>query len=394
MKKILLIISIIFYLSSCGFQNNNDLTKAKNELLSQKNTNTSILNKDENIDKNMDKSEDKDLFKKDTSIPELSKDKILTWTINKQEKSSTWELNKNQVSYKIEELTKKQFIKIDNLDSKLANILSGIEITWKTIWNVDKITVRFENKTSGFPIDNYTLGQFKPWDKTFIYRAKWEFKVLDYWENDYLFEAYSSWEVSKTKLIINIPNNIDNQNINETKDIKNLDNDISYQKKIIWNSWSSIYLSFPSSPVFWEPLNVWTDTITYSNIDNLTIKRDIFSSWSINCNNITDFLRQRLNTWFYWNTCRDIIKDKWISVYVLKFDNDTYTYEKKYIDFNHWLVWDYILKTWIKADKENIKTDISKVNSELKQTNKDETISYQNYPKLKIVDKLFKDIVR
>jgi len=28
MKKILLIISVILYLSSCSFQNNNDLTKA------------------------------------------------------------------------------------------------------------------------------------------------------------------------------------------------------------------------------------------------------------------------------------------------------------------------------------------------------------------------------
>ncbi len=384
MKKIFLIISIILYLSSCSFQSNNDLTKAKKELLSQKNIDTSISNKDE----------EKDLFKKDTSVPELNKDEILTWTIDKQEKTFTWKIQKNKVTYKIEDLTQKQFIKIDNLDSKLANILSGIEITWKTIWNVDKIIVRFENKTSDYPIDNYTLGQFKPWDKTFVYRAKWEFKVLDYWENDYLFEAYSSWEVSKTKLIINIPNNIDKQKSSETEDNQNLDNNISYQKKIIWNSWSSIYLSFPSSSTFWEPLNVWTDTITYSNIDNLTIKREKFSSGWLNCDNITDFLKQKLNTWFYWNTCRDIIKDKWISVYVLKFDNDTYTYEKKYFDLNHWLVWDYILKTWIKADKQDIKSDIAKVNSQLKITNKDSIISYQNYPELKIVDKLFYEIVR
>jgi len=230
----------------------------------------------------------------------------------------------------------------------LANILSGIEITWKTIWNVDKIVVRFENKTSGYPIDNYTLGQFKSWDKTFVYRAKWEFKVLDYWENDYLFEAYSSWEVSKTKLIINIPNNIE-QNTIKDKNIKDLNNNISYTKKIIWNSGSSVYLSFPSSSIFWEPLNVWTDVITYSNIDNLTIKREVFSSGGVNCDNVTDFLKQKLNTWFYWNTCRDIIKGKWISLYVLKLDNDTYTYEKKYFDFNHGLIWNYILKTWIKA---------------------------------------------
>ncbi len=384
MKKIILSFLFIFLVSSCSIWTNNDISIAKKELIWKQKISLNTWNLSEN----------KNILKKDDNIPKLSKNDILTWTEVKNSNVISKSKISNIASYKIEKLTGDQFIKLDNLDSKMKNIISWIEITWKTLWNVDKIVVTFENKTSGYPIDVYTLWQFKPWSKTFIYRAKPEFKVLDYGENDYTFEAYMWDKISKLKLIINIPEKIDSSK----KDIKeadnNLDEGISYEKKIIWNwSWS-VYLSFPKSPIFWDPLNVWTDMITYSNIDNLNIKRVNISSWIVNCNNMTDYLKENIWWWFYWNKCRDIIKWKWISVYVLLLKWDKYVYKKIYFDYNHWLVGDYIVKKDIKADKENISSDISKINSQLKLTNKDSTITYQNYPELKVVDKLFYEIVR
>jgi hypothetical protein len=382
MKKIIIFSMTIILLSSCSFWvKNDDINKAKQELL-----NNNSLHK-------VDTSTW--LFQKDENTPSLTKDEALTWKtteIKKQEDQQT----EDKVYYKVENLTPEQFIEIDDLSDRLKNVSSWIEITWKTLTNVDKIIVSFENKTSDFPIDNYRLGQFKAWDKTFVYRAKWEFKVLDFWNNEYIFEAYSWDKISKLKVLIHIPKEIKETSHNADRWFKstNLDWKISYEKKIIWNWDDSVYLSFPKSDVFGDPLSVWTDLITYSNIDNLKIKRVDFGTWIVSCENMTDFLKNNVWSWFYWNTCRDIIKDKWISVYVIRLDWDKYIYEKKYFDFNHGLIWNYIVKDNIKADKENIATEIAELNSSLKETNKDSNIAYENYPELKVVDKLFYEIVR
>jgi hypothetical protein len=368
MKQILIFSLLIILLSSCSFWvKSDDITKAKEELLNQQSVNWNINNSE--------------------SVKTLTKDNTLTWKIENQ--SDTIVKKEKIAYYEVENLNDNNFIKIDNLDEKLKHISSGIEITWKTLTNVDKIIVKFENKTSDFPIDVYQLWQFKAGDKQFVYRAKWEFKVLDFWDNEYIFEAYSWDKISKTRVLIHIP-----EETKTTSHNKDMDNNISYEKKIIWDKDDAIYLSFPKSSSFWEPLNVWTDLITYSNIKDLEIKKVNFSSWTIDCSNMTDYLKENVGWWFYWNTCRDIIKDKWISVYVLRLDWDKYIYEKKYFDFNHGLIWNYIVKDDIKADKENISEDIARVNSQLKETNKDSNIAYENYPELKIVDKLFYEIVR
>jgi len=382
MKKIIILSMIIILLSSCSFWvKNDDINKAKQELL-----NNNSLHK-------VDTSTW--LFQKDENTPSLTKDEALTWKtteVKKQEDQQT----EDKVYYKVENLTPEQFIEIDDLSDRLKNVSSWIEITWKTLTNVDKIIVNFENKTSDFPIDNYRLGQFKAWDKNFTYRAKWEFKVLDFWDNEYVFEAYSWDKISKLKVLIHIPKEIKetSHNIDKWIESTNLDWNISYEKKIIWNWDDSVYLSFPKSDVFGDHLSVWTDLIAYSNIDNLKIKRVDFGTWTVSCENMTDFLKNNVWSWFYWNTCRDIIKDKWISVYVIRLDWDKYIYEKKYFDLNHGLIWNYIVKDNIKADKENIATEIAELNSSLKETNKDSNIAYENYPELKIVDKLFYEIVR
>ncbi len=374
MKKILILSFFIIFLFSCSFWKKTDIEQAKKELLNQNNNQIESVKTEENI-------------------PKLTKENALTGTTKKEKQIEENKIMGNKPNYKVEKLTQDQFIEIDDLSNKLENVISWIEITWKTLTGVDKIVVRFENKTSDFPIDVYTLGQFKPGDKTFVYRAKGEFKVLDYWENEYIFEAYSKGKISKTKIIINIPKEIKETSHN-IKNTNNLDETISYEKKLIWDWSGAVYLSFPKSPVFWDPLNVGTDLITYSNIDNLEIKRVEISSGTVNCDNMTDYLKENIWGWFYWNTCRNIIKDKWISVYVLKLDWDKYVYEKIYFDYNHWLLGTYIVKDNISADKENVSEDIANKNLELKQTNKDSQTAYENYPELKIVDKLFYEIVR
>jgi len=382
MKKIIIFSMIIILLSSCSFWVKNDeVAKAKQELLNNNSSSNS--------------SDNTELFKKDDSAPSLTKDETLTWKTT-ESKTEEVVVNNDKVYYKVENLTPEQFIEIDDLSDKLKNVSSWIEITWKTLTNVDKIVVTFENKTSDFPIDNYKLGQFKPWDKNFVYRAKWEFKVLDFWDNEYVFEVYSGDKISKLKVLIHIPEEIKetSHNIEKWTEPTELDWNISYEKKIIWDWNDSVYLSFPKSDAFWDPLSVWTDLITYSNIDNLKIKRVDFGTWAVSCENMTDFLKNNVSSWFYWNTCRDIIKDKWISVYVIRLDWDKYIYEKKYFDFNHGLIGNYIVKDNIEADKENIATQIAELNSSLKETNKDTTTAYENYPELKVVDKLFYEIVR
>jgi len=90
--------------------------------------------------------------------------------------------------------------------------------------------VNFRNKTSSFPIDNYTLKQFKPGDKTFTYRAFSRYQTLDYGKNEYVFTAYSGKDISKLSLIINIEK--PNKDVNIKDNIVNVDK-ISYEKKKI-----------------------------------------------------------------------------------------------------------------------------------------------------------------
>jgi len=374
MKNIIILSVVIAILSSCSFGvKDDDIEKAKQELL------------------NNNSKTETSLFKKDNTTVSLTKENALTWETNETDIKSE-QVQKDKAYYKIENITPEQFIEIDDLNNKLKNVVSWIEITWKTLTNVDKIVVNFENKTSDFPIDNYKLGEFKAWDKKFIYRAKWEFKVLDFWDNEYVFEAHSWDKISKLKVFIHIPK--ENNTTSHNMKTSNLDSNISYEKKIIWSWDSSVYLSFPKSSSFWDPLSVWTDLITYSNIDNLEIRKVDFGTWTVSCDNMTDFLKNNIGWWFYWNTCRDIIKDKWISVYVLRLDWDKYVYEKKYFDLNHSLIGNYIVKDNIKANRENVSTEISEINSKLKETNKNSNTTYENYPELKTVDKLFYEIVR
>lgn len=262
--------------------------------------------------------------------------------------------------------TEVQFIEIDDLSEQTLDD-GEVIIEWKTLGEVDKIEVSFSNEGSNFPNDQYTLKTFSSWDNRFKYVASSRFQVLDFGTNIYLIKAYSWKEISETEVTIQIQ---------EKKDTT-----ISYEEKIIGTEWDSVSLNLPKSELFWNPISLGASSFTYSGIEWFEIiKQDVSD---ISCENITDTLSNSINSWFYWNTCRDIIKEKGISFYVLKLtENDSYIYQKHYVDYIHGFYGIYDIESWEGVTKENIQDK----NNEYKDKN--ETIA-----NISTVDDLMKAIV-
>jgi hypothetical protein len=72
----------------------------------------------------------------------------------------------------------------------------------------------------------------------------------------------------------------------------------------------------------------------------------------------------------YWNSCRDIVKDKSIWFYVLRLSWEDYFYEKHYINYEKQEYWVLLLETWIWVTKDMLKEK----NDELKLISFDKTI--------------------
>ncbi len=330
MKKILIIITVSFLIFSCTWWNQK-IENAKKEML----WNTGVTNID---------------------------------TINAGDfKKNIKEEQKKSNNIKIEYLTKEKYIELNAINEKDLKTWE-IEITWKTLEYVDKIEVQFINSESDYPEDNYTLKKFKPWWDNFKYMASSRFRVLDFWKNIYIFTSYSWDKKSKLKLTIYLENP-------ENKNTKKQ----NYEKKLIWTENDTVFLNLPVNDNFWKSIMLWEDVFTYSLIDNLEIKKKNIKD--LNCENLTKFLTKNINTWFFWNTCRDIVKDKWISFYLIELKGDNYIYEKHYIDFVHGFYWIQSLEKWNGLSSENIKEK----NDELKEKN--------DYKILEKTDILFKEIV-
>ena len=106
---------------------------------------------------------------------------------------------------------------------------------------------------------------------------------------------------------------------------------VEFESSIIGTEDSSLEIDLPKSPEFGDPISLGATSITYSNIDTLEISQ---RSVEATCEGLTEFLQETINSWFFWNTCRDIIKDKGISFHVITLEtDDTYSYKKHYIDF-------------------------------------------------------------
>ena len=107
----------------------------------------------------------------------------------------------------------------------------------------------------------------------------------------------------------------------------------------------------------------------------------------MSCETVSDYLWEIIEWYYWWNTCRDVIQGEWISFFLLRLDEETYTYEKHYLLHEKDLYWVYELTSWIEANLEDKLGDIKLKNNELKEKNADYTI-------LEIVNKLFIEILK
>lgn len=230
--------------------------------------------------------------------------------------------------------------------------------------SVEKIQVLFSNPTSGYPDDDYTLQTYKQWDSEFRYMASSRHQVLDFGENNYIFRAYSWDQISETKIVLNIPD--------ESQEVTWI------EKQLIGEEDNTIMIDLPTSSKYGEPMMLWESSFTYTQIKWLELSKEIFQQ--PRCETLTEFLWDRINVWYYWNTCRDIVKEKGIKFNVIRLEGEDYIYERHYIDFVHGFYGTYELEKWSGVTSENI----AEKNTLLKE---------QEFPSLEIVDDLLKDIV-
>jgi len=240
-----------------------------------------------------------------------------------------------------------------------------VVISWQAWPDVDKIEVFFTNPNSTYADDRYTLQTYVKWEWDFRYIASSKNKVLDYGMNEYIFRAYSGELQSETKIILTVQVQDTNQQKWE-------------ESQLIGTEDNSILIDFPISTKYGEPLMLWEDSFTYTQIKWLEVQKQILPE--LDCDGVTEYLWESINTWYYWNTCRDIVKDKWIKFNVIRLDGDNYVYERHYVDFTKWLYGVYELETGEWVDKDNIQEK----NNELKE---------QDFPTLEIVDDLMRDIL-
>jgi len=351
MKKqinILLLLILTLVLSSC-ITSQDDVNKAKQNLWIIEWTTDAWSDLEDEIQKA------KDDIKQD-SIEEIEKDLVENNTEEVIEETIE-EVKKIQ----IKSLTDNQLLELDDL-SWVDLLWWEVEITWKTLWKVDKIVVNFSNEESEFPDDSYTLKQFKPGWETFLYRAFSRYETLDFGKNVYIFEAYSWDEITKLELVLNV-----------LKEDENKEVVVDYEDIDVW--------SLPSNGKFWNPTDLWNGKIWYSDLNWLEIKREVNPDFT--CEKVTSILADEVSGYFYWNTCRPIEWNEWISFYVIRLEWDKYIYEKHYYLSYQGLYWVQELETWTWVTSINI----WEKNAELKEKNEEFGI-------LEITDDLFKEILK
>ena len=59
----------------------------------------------------------------------------------------------------------------------------------------------------------------------------------------------------------------------------------------------------------------------------------------LTCDDVTEFLTERLQAWYFWNTCRFISWDRWLKFNVLRLSWEEYIYERHYIDRMSSMYW-------------------------------------------------------
>lgn len=303
----------------------------------------------------------------------------LSWNLNTENTGTSSVVEEitpqEKSSYNINYLTDK-FIDIEPI-SNIQSIKEELDIKW-VVNNpdIDKVVVKFQNSTSTFPEDNYTLQTFKKWDKTFLYRAYKKYHVLDSGKNTYTIEAYVSGNlIAKLELDVNIV--LENTLSSSWTQTQSWASD--YVPKSIWDENNSVFLNLPiNENTYGTPIMTGESSFTYSNVSWFEVKKSD-EILEFTCENIWDFLKQKY-TWYYWNTCRPIYQDSF-SLNVLSLTGDTYKYEKHYVDKKYWFYAVALLEQWSWVTKD----DLSAKNQELKDKKFEITTT---------TDALFQNIVK
>ncbi len=303
----------------------------------------------------------------------------LLWNTISENPAWSWELDnlEEEITDLEEMVANNSLIQIIPLDAnsplEFNEISEDVLTTWEVVisgiaWpDVDKIEVFFTNPNSTFSDDRYVLQTYVKWEWDFKYIASSKNKVLDYGINEYIFRAYSGIAENETKIILEVPTDAPSKEDNWV------------ESQLIGGESDSLLIDLPTSTKYGEPLLLWEDSFTYTQIKGLEIQKQAL--WVISCDEVTDYLTEKLSTWYFWNTCRDIVKDKWIKFNVIRLAGDEYIYERHYIDFTKWLYGTYELETGTGVDKDNIEEK----NDELKE---------EEFPTIEIVDDLIKDILQ
>ena len=329
MKKIIFLLFVWALLSSCG-QSQSEVDAAKQKILWD-NTQTPV----------------------EVVIPEEEQ----TPVVEKVEE-------KTSQNIQIIPLSTQQVLNFDEISPE--SLTSGeVKITGTTA-DVDSIDVLFSNPTSAYPDDDYTLQTFKAWDTDFRYVASSRNQVLDFGENTYIFTAHAGSTTSQTKVVLVVPREWEEDEKKWT------------ESNLIGTENNTTLIDLPTSSKYGEPMKLWEASFTYTQIKGLEVEKQILSE--VSCDGVTEFLTEKINTWFYWNTCRDIVKEKWIKFNVIRLDGEAYVYERHYLDFKNGFYGTYELERWTWVDSDNI----AEKNTLLKE---------QEFPSLEIVDDLMKDII-
>lgn len=282
--------------------------------------------------------------------------------------------NKKPETFTVTYLTDNEFIKLDDL--VIWDIVDGtLEITGTTLTQVDSIRVQFSNDSSDYPDDDYTLGQFKSWDDTFLYRAFSQYQVFDFGTNIYKFIATSWDQESIIELQVYYPEETQQED-------DAVDNEIH---------WEIDMSQLPEGVDYGSPIKVSESTISYSDIAGLEISA--IKDMEFSCNNeyiLSQTQRLDLGT-IWWNTCRPNTAENSISYFVLNMDEGKYSYAKHYVSKNYYAVLNlenWNIENWEELETQELKDAwLQAKNSELKEQNDDFTL-------VEVTNNLFDEITK
>lgn len=341
MKKLIILFFPIL-LASCFGPSNDELQKAKNELL---NTGATVQN---------------------ASWETVTTNETSSGTLQTQTQKSYVNISSSwSYDFDIEQLWSSDWGQPD------TNKIDITGVVWNK--NIDKIIVSFQNKESSFPSDEYTLKTFKKWDGRFLYRAYREYKVLDFWLNEYEIVSYI-WEKvsSRVKIELFLANSL-----------KEASSSLSGTGIVsIPSAFTGDILEvLPTDETTYGTPNVEKEQgiFTYSELKDFQGTKNDEIGW-VNCENFADYLKQNY-TWYYWNTCRPITDENNFSVNVLTLTGDEYRYERHYISAKYGIY----AKLLLESGNGMMQDELQAKNDELKT---------KTFVWVEKSDKLMKDILK